>query len=184
MKKLLYILIALCLCACNQKEEVKEVKLTGPVKAETKPAKENNGKYVYIDAVRCLHTDKSCIEMLPITLTDVSAETTVRLHKIQYIEKNKLMSNNFEGYCSDCTEIEDYEKIKDIVRVNENRRKAYDLLDRHFNMPPYNEFYAMLDGEEGRKKAYNSLIENSHKELGRNYEEFLNNIRLQNQPCN
>lgn len=119
--------------------------------------------------------------MLPITYTDVSAETTVRLHKIQYIEKNKLMPNDFQGYCSDCTEIEDYEEIEDIVRVNENRRKAYDLLVRHFNMPPYNEFYTMLDGEEGRKKAYNSLIENSHKELGRNYEEFLNNICLQNQ---
>lgn len=115
MKKILFCMFALCLCACNQKEEVKEVKLTEPVKAETKP---NNDKYVYIDAIMCLHTDKSCIDMFPITYTDVSAGTTVRLHKIQYIEKNKLMSNDFQSYCSECTEVEDYEEIEKIVKTN------------------------------------------------------------------
>jgi hypothetical protein len=113
---------------------------------------------------------------------NVSTERTICLHGIKYILKNKLTHSDFHDYCSQCTEIEDYEEIEDIVRVNENRRKAYDLLDKHFNMPPYNEFYTMLDGEEGQKKAYNSLIENSHKELGENYEEFLNNICLRNQP--
>lgn len=181
-------MITLCLCACDSAEKKKPAKET-PIeqttaKEETKEVPKNNDKYVYIDAVKCLHIDKSCIEMLPITYTGVSAERTVLLHRIQYIERNKLMSDDFGGYCSDCTEIEDYEEIEDIVRVNENRRKAYDLLDRHFNMPPYDEFYTMLDGEEKRKKAYNSLIENGHKELGKNYEEFLNNICFQNQLCN
>lgn len=36
MKELLYVLAALCLCVCNQKEDVKEVKLTEPVKAEAR----------------------------------------------------------------------------------------------------------------------------------------------------
>ena len=182
MKKMLYILIALCLCACEEKKEIKETKVAEPVTTKAKPVKENNDKYVYIDAVKCLHIDKSCIEMLPITYARVSAERTVHLHRMQYIEKNKLMPDDIGGYCSECTKVGDFEEIEEIVRVNSNRRKAYDLLDRHFNMPPYDEFYTMLDGEEGQKKAYNSLIENSHKELGENYEEFLNNICLRNQP--
>ena len=123
----------------------------------------------------------SCSAKLPIFL--VLSSLFFEKYK-KYILKNKLTHSDFYDYCSQCTEVEDYEEVEDIVRVNENRRKAYDLLDRHFNMPPYDEFYTMLDGEEKRKKAYNSLIENGHKELGKNYEEFLNNICLQNQLCN
>lgn len=181
-------MIALCLCACDSAEKKKPAKET-PIeqttaKEETKEVPKNNDKYVYIDAVRTLHIDKRCVEYLPRMYDRISSEATIYLHGIRYILKNYLVSGHFSDYCSQCTEVEDYEEIEDIVRVNENRRKAYDLLDRHFNMPPYDEFYTMLDGEEKRKKAYNSLIENGHKELGKNYEEFLNNICLQNQLCN
>ena len=188
MKKILFCMIALCLCACDSAEKKKPAKET-PIEQttaneKTKEVPKNKDKYVYKDRVNVLHVKRNCVEFLPLMYENASTERTICLHGIKYILKNKLTHSDFYDYCSQCTEVEDYEEIEDIVRVNENRRKAYDLLDRHFNMPPYDEFYTMLDGEEKRKKAYNSLIENGHKELGKNYEEFLNNICLQNQLYN
>lgn len=180
MKKILFCMIALCLCACDSAEKKKPAKET-PIeqttaKEETKEVSKNKDKYVYIDAVSILHVRKRCAEFVPLRYEGISQEATIFLHGIRYILKNNLVSGHFSEYCSQCTEVEDYEEIEDIIRVNENRRTAYNTLDRYYNMPSFEEFDKILNSEEGRRKAYNTLKEKGCKDFGDSYAKFINAI--------
>jgi hypothetical protein len=173
-------MIALCLCACDSAEKKKPAK-EAPIEQttankETKELPKNKDKYVYKDRVNVLHVSKSCIEFLPLMYEGVSTERTTLLHGIKYILKNKLTHSDFYDYCSQCTEVEDYEEIEDIIRINENRRTAYNTLDRYYNMPSFEEFDKKLNSEEGRRKAYNALKEEGCKDFGDSYAEFINAI--------
>lgn len=119
MRKILFCMIALCLCACDSAEKKKPAKET-PIK-QTTVNEEAENKYVYIDRLKVLHVKKDCVEFLPLMYDNVSAERTVCLHGIEYILKNELMHYEFNDYCSQCTEVEDYEEIQKILRINGNR---------------------------------------------------------------
>lgn len=177
MKKILICAIALCLCACDSAEKKKPAKETPieqtTVNEETKEVPKNKDKYVYIDRVNVLHIKKNCVEFLPLMYEKVSTERTICLHGIIYILKNKLTHSDFYDYCSQCTEVEDYEEIEDVIRVNKNRRTAYDTLDRYYKMPSFEEFDRMLNNEEGRRKAYNALKEKGCKDFCDSYAEFI-----------
>lgn len=180
MKKILFCMFALCLCACDSAEKKKPAK-EPPIEQttankETKEVPKNKDKYVYKDHARVLHVSKSCVEFLPLMYEGVSTERTTLLHGIKYILKNKLTHSDFYDYCSQCTEVEDYEEIEDIIRINENRRTAYNTLDRYYNMPSFEEFDKILNSEEGRRKAYNTLKEKGCKDFCDSYAEFINSI--------
>lgn len=154
-------MIALCLCACDSAEK------------KTTANEEAENEYVYIDLVKVLHVKKNCVEFLPSMYENVSTERTILLHGISYIKKNELTYSDIFRYCSQCTEVEDYEEIQDVIRVNQNRRRAYDTLDRYYNMPSFEEFDRMLNNEEGRRKAYNALKEKGCKDFCDSYAEFI-----------
>lgn len=170
-KHLLVALSVLCLCSCFEEKKVENDKEDIVAKQETKSTPDKNDKYVYIDDYRCLHLDKDCHAFL--TEQDHLDEP---LYSIRYYAKKDLESSSFHSYCRKCTDIEDYEYIKKIVRVNDNRKKVYDALDKHYDMPSYEKFYNMLDDEEGRKKAYNRLKDEGYTGIGDTYAEFVDFI--------
>lgn len=171
-------MIALCLCACDSAEKKKPAKET-PIeqttaKEETKEVPKNNDKYVYIDAGRTLHIDKRCVEFLPRMYDRISSESTIYLHGIRYILKNYLVSGHFSDYCSQCTEVEDYEEIQEILRINENRKRLYDTLSKDYDLGTYEQFITDIQDSEKRKKLYDAIKNEGYTDIGENFEEFTN----------
>lgn len=171
-------MIVLCLCACDSAEKKKPAKET-PIeqttaKEETKEVPQNNDKYVYIDAVRTLHIDKRCVEFLPLMYENVSTERTISLHGIKYILKNKLTHSDFYDYCSQCTEVEDYKEIQEILRINENRQLLYNILSKDYDLGTYEQFATDIQDREKRKKLYDAIKNEGYTDIGENFEEFTN----------
>lgn len=178
MKKILFCMIVLCLCACDSAEKKKPAKET-PIeqttaKEETKEVPKNNDKYVYIDAVRTLHIDKRCVEYLPLMYENISTEKTICLHGIKYILKNKLTHSDFYDYCSQCTEVEDYKEIQEILRINENRQLLYNILSKDYDLGTYEQFATDIQDREKRKKLYDAIKNEGYTDIGENFEEFTN----------
>lgn len=178
MKKILFCMIALCLCACDSAEKKKPAK-EAPIEQttaneETKEVPKNNDKYVYIDAGRTLHIDKRCVEFLPRMYDRISSEATTHLHGIKYIPKNDIMPGDFYDYCSQCTEVEDYEEIQEILRINENLKLLYDTLSKDYDLGTYEQFITDIQDSEKRKKLYDAIKNEGYTDIGENFEEFTN----------
>ena len=144
-KHLLVALSVLCLCSCfEEKKVVEKPKEDIVAKQETKPAPEKNDKYVYIDEYNCLHTKKDC-------LWHINQENWERpTHAIKFVLKCELKPNDVQFYCRECVDVEHFEEIKDIARVNRNRlelnnfqseeeKKAYESFEDFVQML-YNSF--------------------------------------------
>lgn len=127
MRKILCILIAVIgLFGC--KEYVKEEKQSASVaRKELSNEKKNKveDKYVYIDAYRCLHLDRNC---LCFVFQDENIDRP--FYEIHYRQKHNLRDDMFSSFCSQCTDVEDYEKIN-VLCVKNERRRVYDMLVCH-----------------------------------------------------
>lgn len=180
MKKILFYMIALCLCACDSAEKKKPAKET-PIeqtttKEEIKEVPKNNDKYVYIDRVKVLHVKKNCVEFLPLMYENASAETTTFLHGIKYILKNKLTHSDFLDYCSQCTEVEDYEEIEKI----KCRRWLYNkFVTAGYNVgKDYDEFNSLMENNTASRIWAYSTAKNEGWDVGEifeGYEDFIGN---------
>lgn len=166
-KHLLVALSVLCLCSCFEEKKVDEKPKEDIVaKQETKPAPEKNDKYVYIDAYNCLHTKKDC-------LWHINQENWERpTHAIQFVLKYELGPNDVGHYCRKCVDVERFEEIKEVLRINGNRRKIYDRCKRRYDMGTFDDFESDINNPIKRKKLYDALKEDGYTGIGDTFEEF------------
>lgn len=167
-KHLLVALSVLCLCSCFEEKKIENDKEDIVAKQETKSTPD---KYVYIDDYRCLHLNKDCIAFL--TERD---HLDMPLYSIRYYARKDLEISFFSSYCRQCTEIEDYEEIKEILRINSNRRKIYDICELTYDMGTYDDFKSDINNPIKRKNLYDALKEDGYTGIGDTYAEFVDLI--------
>lgn len=121
MRKLVYILIALCIISCDYKftnnNDTNTAKDSVYVKDTVKTEPEKLGKYIYQDEHNIIHVDLFCCYSL-------GKEEEIITVGVKRIETRTLTDKILDHYmCPFCLEDEHYDAILEIVNRNKSGKK-------------------------------------------------------------
>lgn len=99
------------------------------------------GKYVYMGSHSDLHTNRNCI------FTGNLIDTCV------------ILTTHLQRICLECVNDKQYERLLNISRRNEKKKKYFDLFSEKYNMGEFEHFSRGVEDSEYRMGLYDYMKE-------------------------